>query len=624
MDRSDKHNWLFALGVGFLCSICGCGDDGPDSMTAPASAEAPTEVVASGKLSASALRYPPDALMECAKRQHLFGEGAIIVPQVVTTNSAVAPVWTCPPVRMASNTANIFRLPKNDADLNFEISDPIPDLVRLPEVASGKNRIDRWSKQSPPIRLPEVAVEPVEQNLSSFNSLHRIPLVDVEPDRSAIGNDVRSEKVARELAEQDIPEQDIPEQDTAVSWTNEDVRSLWMQMEESEPVETSSDKSVRENVTASNPTSPAPPSPIHRLPMEDFAEADIGEEPVKEAGSPALPSHTVLNSSDNHDADSIASVERDESDTAMSATFPQVDPMRAVNRQAISKIRNAFSLAQRGATYSARIELIDSLRVIAEALDMRDGTRQHTDALKRGFVALEEAEDFQQHGLAAELDLDVLVAGHRTPALKDRDLSKMTPLVCLQKYLTYAQQQLAIAGGEQQVASLAMYGLGRLQVDIAAEDDSVMPQAIVFHQAAVMTDSMNYKSANELGVLLARYGQFSQARDMLAHSIQVCPCEESWRNLAKVHQQLGQQDLARKAAYEAQLVARGSGSSHGVRWVEPAALSGSIVGNQPTIPVRRTAEEPAESPTRNVSETRTDGWMRLLPWSRRSDGNDDR
>ena len=142
---------------------------------------------------------------------------------------------------------------------------------------------------------------------------------------------------------------------------------------------------------------------------------------------------------------------------------PMSDPMRPVNEAAMGKIRHAFSLAQRRANYSARLELIDALRSIAEALDLRDGDRRHTDALKRGFRALEEAGDFHQRGLAEELDMEVLVAAHRTPVLKEHDLTHLTPLVGLQKYLTYAQEQLTIAGGQQPTASLALYGLGRLQ-----------------------------------------------------------------------------------------------------------------------------------------------------------------
>ena len=296
---------------------------------------------------------------------------------------------------------------------------------------------------------------------------------------------------------------------------------------------------------------------------------------------------------------------------------PLVDPMHAVNAQAIREIRHAFSLAQRGAMFSARVELTQALRTITEALDLRDGSRKHTDALKRGFRALDEAKDFRQRGLAEELDIEVLVAAHRTPVLKESDASRITPLVAVQKYLTYAQEQLVIAGDDQPTASLALYGLGRLQADLAVEQEDTLPHALVFHQAAVLVDEMNYKAANELGVLLANYGQYAQARNMLAHSVHVCPQPESWNNLAKVHQQLGETDLARRAANESQLAAGGNRNQGAVRWVDPATLAGTIETSQPVRRVTQPTQPETQSPTRNASQDESDGLMRLIPWMRR-------
>lgn len=293
-------------------------------------------------------------------------------------------------------------------------------------------------------------------------------------------------------------------------------------------------------------------------------------------------------------------------------------PMRAVNRRAEEAIRHAFALARRGATYSARTELIETLRMLAEALDLQAKSREHSDALKRGFRALQEAEDFQQRGLAADLDMEVLIAAHQTPVLKHSDLSNLTPLVALQRYYTYAQQQLIVAGGGQATASVALYGLGRLQTIGNEEDaDEVAPQAMVFHQAALMVDPMNYKAANELGVLLARFGQYGQARDMLVHSVRVRPQPESWHNLAEVHEQLGEHELARRAAYEGKLAARhGNSVDSPVRWVEPAALAGITGPSAAAQPPAAAPEQPQPSAARNASQSQDEGLMRFIPWRR--------
>jgi len=106
------------------------------------------------------------------------------------------------------------------------------------------------------------------------------------------------------------------------------------------------------------------------------------------------------------------------------------------------------------------------------------------------------------------------------------------------------------------------------------------PQAIVFHQAALATDGGNWLAANELGVLLARYGQLADARRLLLHSVSVHPHVEGWHNLAIVHGRLGETDLAQRAEHERQLLARLGGkssaeSSEMVRWVDPQTFAAS-------------------------------------------------
>jgi hypothetical protein len=49
----------------------------------------------------------------------------------------------------------------------------------------------------------------------------------------------------------------------------------------------------------------------------------------------------------------------------------------------------------------------------------------------------------------------------------------------------------------------------------------------------------NYAAANELGVLLARYGQLDSAADILSHAAKVAPVPETWHNLARVYELKG-------------------------------------------------------------------------------------
>lgn len=304
--------------------------------------------------------------------------------------------------------------------------------------------------------------------------------------------------------------------------------------------------------------------------------------------------------------------------------------MAAVTRQGEAKVRRAFQLAERGALYSARAELIQVLRLSAQSLDAQTGSRAHSEALAAGLDALKEASDFAPQGtdLEAHLNLPLLIASHRTPILKQAPTENLMPLAALQRYYTYAQEQFALAAGNLPVASAALYGLGRVQTVIAqthGETDNLSgPKMMTYYQAALLVDEGNYRAANELGVLLARYGQFEDARRVLVHSVSVHSQPESWHNLAVVHDQLGQSEMAQRARFEAQLASqRKTPNPDGlVRWVEPAALQSrpgdpampQSVGTlpPPSAPTPRPA--PATDKDRTANRPAASGSSSWLPW----------
>ena len=95
----------------------------------------------------------------------------------------------------------------------------------------------------------------------------------------------------------------------------------------------------------------------------------------------------------------------------------------------------------------------------------------------------------------------------------------------------------------------------------------------------------NFLAANELGVLMARYGQLQEARRLLVHSVQVQPQVEAWHNLAVVHERLGEADLATRAAYERELLAQRmpapSLASGNVEWVDAKTFAAHSPGEVP-------------------------------------------
>lgn len=242
---------------------------------------------------------------------------------------------------------------------------------------------------------------------------------------------------------------------------------------------------------------------------------------------------------------------------------PSAQPIRSrdmdhIAQRADAVVRRGFELASRGAVYSAQAEFHKSIRIVAQALDAQHGTTRHTAALVAGLTALDESDDFVPRGSAADrsLDLDILISAHKTTVLKSVPVAELSTLAALQRYYTYAQEQLAVAGGRESVASLALYGLGKIhalrQSLEAPQSLADGPKAIALHQAALAVDGRNYMAANELGVLLARCGQLESSRQALEHSLAQLPQPATWHNLAIVCERLGDAGTSVHARQQAQ------------------------------------------------------------------------
>lgn len=310
------------------------------------------------------------------------------------------------------------------------------------------------------------------------------------------------------------------------------------------------------------------------MPIQYIAPASTASAPASESAAqqtsvppPAAPAPTRL----PQDVAAVAQ-QRPPAPLDLAALAP-------VAQQAQLRVDEAFRYARRGALYAARAELIQSLRMIAQAVDTLERSDRRSQALADGFQAMKEAEDFYVSSGTLEHDLDVegIVLAHRTPVLKGQTLAGVSSLAALQQYYAYAQQQLSIAAAGTPAGSRALYGLGKVHMTLAREstDDRSheTPKAMAFFQSAMQADARNYLAANELGVLLAQFGQLAEAKRVLIHSVSVQSHVEGWQNLAVVHNRLGEHDLARKASYERELIlARSAGkprSDEPVIWVGP-------------------------------------------------------
>jgi Tfp pilus assembly protein PilF len=280
----------------------------------------------------------------------------------------------------------------------------------------------------------------------------------------------------------------------------------------------------------------------------------------------------------------------------------------AVSQRADSMIDRGFLLAEKGAYFSARSELKQALRTVSQSLDAHFGGNHYSEALAAGWLALEEADDFSAHSQRGPVvDVGLLVESHQTSLLKEYALDDVSPVLAMQHYFSFAQEQLVEACGRAPVASRALHGLGKIHMVLGEKSASAErlhgPKALAFQQAALTTDPRNFLAANELGVLLARYGKLHEARAALQHSVALHSVPETWQNLSVVHERLGEADLAAQSHAHWQVAlqqtadasSQQTGGQSMVQWVSPQAFVGQQPG-QPGAPPTTVPAAPREPP----------------------------
>jgi hypothetical protein len=296
---------------------------------------------------------------------------------------------------------------------------------------------------------------------------------------------------------------------------------------------------------------------------------------------------------------------------------PVTRPERLIGaaHQADMKTRQGIALAQRGMRLSARAEFVQALRLLAEAMDEARRCRAHRDALARGLTALDESRQLirEDSRLEGNRTLSEMVAGHRTPVLANANTNQITLTLARERYLDYAQEQLAAAVVGEPVGSMALYGLGRAEA-IEVRQTTGADCAAACFQAAISVDRRNFLASNELGVHLARRGQYRAARTQLVASWEQGRQAMTLKNLVVVHRKLGEAQLASQA--EQLLLSmkapRGGANAQqpGIRWTDAATFAAT---SESASPVTRPSLAVAPTPVSETATTRreTTSW---LPW----------
>lgn len=219
------------------------------------------------------------------------------------------------------------------------------------------------------------------------------------------------------------------------------------------------------------------------------------------------------------------------------------------------RLEYAFDLAQRGATYTAADEFKAALRLCAQELDARENGTRCREALNAGWVAINEADEFtySQQSIRDSLDVRRLAVGHTTPGVKEAT-QPVGATEAIQRYYSYAEQQLTEACKGLPRSSVAYYGLGRVYGTPGREVLNPRGKAALLHRTALDIAPKNSLAANELGVLLAQHGQLDVAQALFEHALGAGETSETWRNLAVVYERQGDMRASRTALASAERI----------------------------------------------------------------------
>ncbi|HMO15231.1 MAG TPA: hypothetical protein PKD64_13940 [Pirellulaceae bacterium] len=295
---------------------------------------------------------------------------------------------------------------------------------------------------------------------------------------------------------------------------------------------------------------------------------------------PGVTAQSITRSSPNASFDDQYGVQRYSS--SLDITPTQFHIPTALFQQITEKIEYGRTLARRGATYAARDEFLAALRLICDTFDQQAGSRQFSVALLEGLTALEEADEYALRESSSQiiLDLSRVARGHRTQVIAPEEWERITPQKAMQRYYEYAESRLINACGRHPIASEAFYALGKSFSAPAQLDGSLasshLLRSIIMFRVAAQINANDYKSRNELAVLLAGSGRFEDAKLQLLASLRIQPTPAAWYNLHQVHQKLGEVQLAELAMREytnANERLRMADVSPVVRWVSPQQMN---------------------------------------------------
>ena len=274
----------------------------------------------------------------------------------------------------------------------------------------------------------------------------------------------------------------------------------------------------------------------------------------------------------------------DSQTSAATAPMPQrIQLSDEVLQNIFAHLEYGRQLASKGSVFSARNEFIQGLTDLAKAHDYASRSTRFTTALSSALLALDESADLIQLLSSQPEQLSEIVAGHQSKIVDPTMAAQLVPMDVAQRYLHFAWNKLAESAAGNANAGPLLYSMGKLHLTVSQREGNEYDryQAMCLFRACHAVDPRHAESANELAVQLARTGQLEIAKQLLLDSLRSRPIPMAWKNLATVHQMLGEHDHAARASNEFALMTQSQpGFQQGAHWVPPETFAAAPVGLQ--------------------------------------------
>jgi tetratricopeptide (TPR) repeat protein len=249
---------------------------------------------------------------------------------------------------------------------------------------------------------------------------------------------------------------------------------------------------------------------------------------------------------------------------------------KAVRQELAKHLETCDSLLKRGATHSARDEVLVGLRKLFRIMDLHRGATHSETCFEAALTAMREESDF--HNLQMNRSVSSIVAMHTTPALKNRPLESVTTELACQHYRAYARFQMTQAADGHLYAADLLYALGKtLEKDAELNSDraqQLRSQAVICYQTAIQLRPNQHHASNQLGYALIHLDRIEEAYDALRSSIEAKPNAPAWTNLAEIYRRRGAETEANYAVQQAMALGGGQPSEKlDITQVDPAVFA---------------------------------------------------